>query len=49
MTVQQALPIAVFPFVPFDLVKVVLGAWLAPTLISALSRAGFVESGQEHA
>ena len=49
MTIQQALTIAVFPFVPFDLVKVALGAWLAPTLISALSRAGFVEGGQEHA
>ncbi len=49
MTIQQALTIAVYPFVPFDLVKVALGAWLAPALISALSRAGFVEGGQEHA
>ncbi len=49
MTIQQALTVAVFPFVPFDLVKVALGAWLAPTLISALSRAGFVEGGHEHA
>lgn len=49
MTVQQALTIAVYPFVPFDLVKVGLGAWLAPVLVSALNRAGLMESQHEHA
>lgn len=43
MTLQQSLIIAVYPFVAFDLVKVVLGAWLAPVLIDSLARAGFTE------
>ena len=49
MTLQQALTIAVYPFVAFDLVKLVLGAWLAPVLIESLGRAGFAERRQEHA
>ena len=49
MTVQQALTIAVYPFVAFDLVKVAFGAWLAPVLIASLARAGFAERRQEHA
>lgn len=49
MTFQQALTIAVYPFVAFDLVKLVLGAWLAPVLIESLARAGFAERRQEHA
>ena len=49
MTVQQALTIAVYPFVPFDLVKVGLGAWLAPVLINAVNRAGLLETRHEHA
>jgi biotin transport system substrate-specific component len=49
MTVQQALTIAVYPFVPLDLVKVGLGAWLSPVLIKALSRAGLAEELHEHA
>ena len=49
MTVQQALTIAVYPFVAFDLVKLVLGAWLAPVLVDSLARAGFAERRQEHA
>ena len=48
MTLQQALTLAVFPFLPFDLVKLALGAWLAPMLLSALCRAGFVESRQNN-
>jgi biotin transport system substrate-specific component len=46
MTMQQAMSLSVFPFVPFDIVKVALGAWLAPTLLEALGRAGFVEGRQ---
>ena len=49
MTFQQVLTIAVYPFVAFDLVKLVLGAWLAPVLIESLARAGFAERRQEHA
>jgi len=49
MTLQQALSIAVFPFVPFDLVKVGIGAWLAPVLQAALNRAGFAEGRHENA
>jgi len=49
MTVQQALTIAVFPFVPFDLVKVGLAAWLSPVLLMALARAGLTEGQHEHA
>lgn len=49
MTLQQALTVAVFPFVPFDLVKVGIGAWLAPILLAALARAGLTERRQEHA
>ena len=44
MTLQQAISLSVIPFIPFDLVKVAIGAWLAPVLLEALSRAGFVES-----
>ena len=44
MTLQQAISLSVLPFIPFDLVKVAIGAWLAPVLLEALSRAGFVES-----
>lgn len=49
MTFQQALTVAVLPFVPFDLVKVGIGAWLAPSLLAALARAGLTEGRQEHA
>ena len=49
MTVQQALTIAVYPFVAFDLVKIVLAAWLTPILRTAIDRAGLLEGQQEHA
>jgi biotin transport system substrate-specific component len=49
MTMHQALTIAVFPFVPFDLLKVALGVWLSPVLLSALSRAGLTEGQHDHA
>ena len=41
MTVEQGLSIAVLPFVPFDLIKVAIGASIAPTLRRALSQIGF--------
>lgn len=40
MTLEQAVSLAVLPFIPFDLVKVALGAWLSPRLVAALGRAG---------
>jgi len=43
MTIHQALTIAVFPFMPFDLLKVAFGAWVSPLLINALRRAGLRE------
>jgi len=49
MSVQQALTIAVYPFVAFDLVKVVLAAWLTPVLRAAIDRAGLLEGQHEHA
>jgi biotin transport system substrate-specific component len=48
MTVQQALAIAVYPFVLFDLAKIVLAAWLTPVLWKALARAGFSERAVQH-
>lgn len=44
MTLQQAVSLSVLPFVPFDLVKVALGAWMAPILLSALERAGLARA-----
>jgi len=49
MTLQQALSVAVLPFVLFDLVKVGIGAWLAPILLAAIDRAGLAEKRREHA
>ena len=49
MSVQQALTIAVYPFIAFDLVKIVLAAWLTPVLRTAIDRAGLLEARQEHA
>lgn len=49
MTVQQALAIAVYPFIAFDLVKIVLAAWLTPVLRAAIDRAGLLEEQHEHA
>jgi biotin transport system substrate-specific component len=49
MSLQQALTIAVFPFIPLDLVKLGIGAWIAPVLMAALDRAGFAEGRHEHA
>jgi biotin transport system substrate-specific component len=49
MTLQQGLTVAVFPFIPFDLVKVAIGACLAPSLLGALSRAGLSEERHDHA
>lgn len=46
MTWQQALSIAVLPFVPVDLAKVAVGAWVAPVLVKSLSRAGLAVSGR---
>lgn len=40
MTLQQALPIAVYPFVPLDVAKVFLAAWMTPVLRRAINRAG---------
>ena len=49
MSVQQALAIAVYPFIAFDLVKIILAAWLTPVLRTAIDRAGLLEGQQEHA
>ena len=49
MTVQQALAIAVYPFIAFDLVKIVLAAWLTPVLRAAIDRARLLEEQHEHA
>ncbi len=49
MTVQQALAIAVYPFVLFDLAKIVLAAWMTPILRAAVCRAGLTEVRNEHA
>lgn len=49
MTLQQALSMAVLPFVPMDLVKVGLAAWLSPVLIRSLNRTGLLEGRQGHA
>lgn len=49
MTIQQALTIAVYPFVPLDLVKLVLAAGISPSLLAALDRAGFSEARHENA
>ena len=46
MTWQQAFSIAVMPFVPVDLFKVAVGAWIAPVLVQALSRAGLAVTGR---
>ena len=48
MTVQQALAIAVYPFVLFDLAKIFLAAWLTPILWTALQRAGLAERARQH-
>ena len=48
MTVQQALVIAVYPFVLFDLAKVMLAAWLTPVLRAAIQRAGLAERDGQH-
>ena len=49
MSVQQALAIAVYPFIAFDLVKIILAAWLTPVLRTAIDRAGLLEGQQGHA
>ncbi|HWR29743.1 MAG TPA: biotin transporter BioY [Negativicutes bacterium] len=48
MTVQQALAIAVYPFVLFDLAKIVLAAWMTPILWAAIQRAGLTEREVQH-
>lgn len=48
MTVQQALAIAVYPFVLFDLAKIVLAAWMTPVLWAAIQRAGLTEREVQH-
>ena len=48
MTVQQALAIAVYPFVLFDLAKVMLAAWLTPVLRAAIQRAGLADREGQH-
>lgn len=48
MTLQQALTIAVYPFVPLDLVKLAIAAGVSPVLLSALDRAGFSEARHEN-
>ena len=45
VTLQQAFSLAVLPFVPFDILKAALGAWLVPVLVEALGRAGFQRAG----
>ena len=48
MSVQQALAIAVYPFVLFDLAKIVLAAWITPVLWAAIQRAGLTAREVQH-
>lgn len=47
MTLGQALSMAVWPFLPFELVKVGIGAWISPALIAAIRRAGVASEPQK--
>lgn len=44
MTLQQALSLAVYPFIPFDLGKAVIAALVTPTLQKALGQAGLSQN-----